>query len=455
MKTIPTRKRIPFLTDLLEIRQMTSDPMGFCQDIVKKYGDVCYVPIPGSKNYMIHDPEILREVLVTQAGKFSKSRLYRAMKRFLGEGLLTSDGSYHLQQRRLATPAFHKQRIQEYARVMVQCTCDEISTWKEEETVNISQAMTNITLQIVTHTLFGSAIGKDKLREVSENVSGLLEVSGHIFQNPLYLMCFEKDVEIPVVKKLYGLRDQLDEVILRIISDHRRTLQDDHSSLLAMLMTAKDEETGTTMTDVQLRDEVVTMFIAGHETTATALAWTWYMLGKNPDVEKKFYEEVKEKIGDRKPTAEDYQSLVFVRNVFKETLRLYPPAWTLARQATEDVDIQGFHFPKGSALCSILYIMHRKPEYFEYPDEFRPQRWEEERIKMLPRFAYFPFGGGHRMCIGEGFAWMEGILILAVVASQYRLELPAGFTTKINPVFTLRTKDAILMKVRKHFSSGS
>jgi cytochrome P450 len=449
MKKMPARKRIPLLTDLMEFRQMTTDPMGYCERMVEKYGDVCYVPIPGVKNYFIHDPEVIKEILVTQAGKFSKSRLYKAMKRFLGDGLLTSDGNYHKQQRKLATPAFHKQRIQDYAQAMIKCTEDEISSWKDGDRVNISQSMVNITLQIVTNTLFGSTVESDELKKISRVFGRLLDVSGHIFQNPIYLLCLEKNIKLPVIRELYSLTAEIDTIITSIISSYRISEIHDRHDLLSMLMNATDEETGVGMSDSQIRDEVMTIFLAGHETTATALSWAWYLLGTHPKIEATFYNEIKEKLNGRMPTADDYPVLPITKNIFKETLRLYPPAWTFAREADEDVMIQGYHFPQGSVLCSILYIMHRKEKYFDHPHSFIPQRWEKEEMNDLPRYVYFPFGAGSRMCIGEGFAWMEGIMILATIASKFRLTLPDNFKTTINPVFTLRPKDSILMKVRK------
>jgi len=427
---------------------MITDPLGFCCDKVNKYGDVCYVPIPGSRNYMIHDPEILREMLVTQSGKFKKSRLYRAMRNFLGDGLLTSNGSYHSQQRKLAAPAFHKQRIQEYARTMVTSTINEIRNWKDGDTINISQAMTNIALQIVTKTLFNSQLYSDRVERLSHRMRILLDTASDIFKNPIYLICLEKNIRIPVVNRIHTLRMEIDKELLHIVSSYRRSIED-KGDLLSMLIQAKDEETGIGMTDAQIRDEVMTMFLAGHETTATALSWTWYLLGTHPDVHKSFYAEIKEKIGSRIPSADDYPMLNYAKNIFKETLRLYPPAWTIAREVIEDVEIQGYHFPKDSALATVIYVMHRDKRYFDNPDDFVPQRWDDDNVKNLPKYVYFPFGGGNRMCIGEGFAWMEGIMILSTIASQFYLELIPGFTTTVKAAFTLRPKDSIMMKIKK------
>lgn len=446
MKKIPGRKRIPFLTDLLEFRQMTSDPLQFCKDKVDKYGDVCYVPIPGSKNYLIHDPELIREFLVTQSAKFNKSRLYRAMRTFLGDGLLTSNGAFHTQQRKLAAPAFHKQRIQEYSNTMVRCTLDELTSWKDGTTVDISQAMTRITLQIVTRTLFNSQLDEQAIAAMSDQVRTLLDTTGEIFKNPVYLFCLEKDIRLPIVERIYELRASIDKNLYSIIASYRKT-DKQTGDLLSMLIQAKDEETGIGMTDEQIRDEVMTMFLAGHETTATALCWTWYLLGTHPDIMESFCKEVAAL--ERTPGADDYNLLPLTRNIFKESLRLYPPAWTIAREVMEDVEIQGYHFRKGTALATVIYLMHRNKKYFDDPDAFIPQRWDEEKMKNLPKYVYFPFGGGNRMCIGEGFAWMEGVLILATIASRFRLTLPPNFRTKTYAAFTLRPADSIVMEVKR------
>ena len=449
MKAIPKRIRIPLITDIKEYRQLKKDAIGYFQNLVSKYGDVCYAPTNGIDSYYIHDPEVIKEVLITQSGKFKKSKYYRVMKKLLGEGLFTSEGDFHQRQRRLAAPAFHKERINGYSETMVQCCLEEIESWKDGEIINVSQSMVNITLQVVAQTLFGTGIPKSEIVHISKVVTELLQAATKIFENPFHIFCLEKNIGTSVIKRFTTLKTDLDKVILNVISSYRNNTGNAQKDLLAMLMQSVDAETGAAMSDEQIRDEVMTMFLAGHETTATALSWVWYLLGKHPDIKDTFYHEVKEKIGNRTPYANDYHSLDLAKNIFKESLRLYPPAWTLAREAVEDVQIQDYHFPRGSVLLSILYIIHRKPEYFESPDEFIPHRWSDESTKDLPRFAYFPFGGGNRMCIGEGFAWMEAVMIMATIACRFHLHLPEGFTTEPDPGFTLHPKRDIKMKVNK------
>lgn len=450
MKVIPHRKRIPLITDLLEFKIMTSNPINFSSNMVNKYGDVCHVPLPGVNNYFVHDPEVVKGILVTHASKFQKSRIYRALKMFLGEGLITTnDQSVHKQQRRLVAPAFHKQRIHEYSKAMVNCTLQEIANWKHEETINVTQAMANITIQVITQTMFGSHIGSETSDKISKKISELLHYSGRIFKNPAYFLFFEKDMRIPIIKKFYQIKDEVDKIIGDIIKLDRKKSNSDGNDFLSMLMNARDEDTGATMSDEQLRDEIMTMFVAGHETTSASLSWAWYLLGKNPEIDQLFYQEVKEKIGDKLPNADDYQLLSKTRNIFKETMRLYPPAWTIAREATEDVEIEGYHFPKGSVTVTLIYLMHRKECFYDKPDAFIPERWNAEKLKDLPKYAYFPFGGGNRMCIGEGFAWMEAVMILATIRSKFHLKLSPQFDTTVDPRFTLRTKDDIYMQANR------
>jgi cytochrome P450 len=449
MKPIPKRHLIPLITDLIEYRQAGKNTIAYTKKKIEKYGDVCEVSFTGIKNYFIHDPELIKEILTTQGPKMRRTYFFKAFRKFLGNGLFTSDGDFHKQQRKLIKPAFYPQMIEEYASIMVKCAGDETSTWEDGETVNINEAMTRITLQVITQTLFGSGLQKEVMTQVSENVKSSLETTNRILQNPFYVWCLINEIRIPIVRKFFKLRSELDKVIGEIISSYRKNGDMGKKDLLSMLMDARDEETGGGMSDGQVRDEVMTFFLAGHETTKVALTWTLYLIAKHPEIEKQFYGEVRTKIQDRLPKAGDYQSLSLTRNIFRESLRLYPPAWTFARAPLEDIEIQGYHFPKGCVLWTVTYLMHHNEKYFHDAEQFIPSRWDEEGIKEIPKYAWFPFGGGNRMCIGEGFAWMEGVLVLATIAGKFRLELPQGFTTEINPVFTLRPKDHVMMKVSR------
>ena len=295
--------------------------------------------------------------------------------------------------------------------------------------------------------MFGSGLDTSTIIDVEKMLSEVFTIMNKILVNPFYVYCLEKEIAIPLVKRFFLLKKSLHNVIDTIIASHQED-KVESKDLLTLLIETKDEDTGENMTIEQIRDEVLTFFIAGHETTSLAITWTLYSLCRYPEVSDKLYKEVSNNIKDRLPNATDYKELHYTRNVFKESLRMYPPAWTFAREPIEDVIIQDYFFPKGCTLWTITYLLHHDKKYFDDPEKFVPERWESESIKQIPKYAYFPFGGGNRMCIGEGFAWMEGILVLATIALKYKLILPAGFSTEIRPLFTLKTKDDIFLSVQ-------
>ena len=437
------------ITDVIEYRQAATDTIAYTRNLIAQYGDVCEASFTGIKNYMIHDPEVIKEILTVQGPNVKRTYLFRAFRKFLGDGLFTSDGESHKRQRRLIKPAFYPQRIEGYAAIMVQCANDEMDTWNDGDLININKAMTRITMQVITKTMFGAQLEKDKIEKVGKMMSESFGLMNDIVQNPFYTYCLIKGVKIPMVKKLLQLKAEVHEIIDGFIAAYRSGPQEGRNDLITMLMEARDEDTGEGMTDEHIRDEVLTFFLAGHETTTLALTWSWYMIGQHPEIGQKMYEEVKTVVNNRSPTAGDYHSMPVVKNIFKETLRLYPPAWTFARETMEDMVIKDYHFPKGAVLWTITYLVQRDGKYFHSPDEFIPDRWNEEKIKELPKYAYFPFGGGNRMCIGEGFAWMEGVLVLATIASRFKLQLQTGFTTAINPLFSLKTRENVMMTAQK------
>ncbi len=448
MKPIPTRKRIPIITDLLELPEMTRTPLGFCERMVRELGDVCAVPIPGAQNFMVHDTDVLQRVFVDEAASFKKSRLYQAMRKVIGIGLLTNDGEAHLQQRRLVAPAFHRARVHDYAAAMVENTLEEMERWEEGSEIDVQEEMSAITIRIITQTMFSSRVGARELRDMGKLVNDLLEAAAGVFKNPFALLCFENDVPLPSVRRIHELTRQVDERLRDIIASYRKADTAHQTDLLSMLMNAKDEETGAAMDDRQIRDEVITMFMAGHETTATALMWMWYVLSQNPQHRESAEREVDAVLSGRNPTADDYPHFEVTRNIFKETLRLYPPVWTFAREPLHDVEILGYRFPKGSVVCTITPILHHKARFFDRPDEFLPERWNDPAMKSLPRFAYVPFGAGNRMCIGEGFAWMEAMMIAATIIRHRRLVADKPIDASVRPLFTLRMQTPLRLKVQ-------
>ena len=371
-----------------------------------------------------------------------KGRGLQRAKRLLGEGLLTSENPLHTRQRRLAQPAFHKQRIASYASLMVDyAERHQRERWKDGQTLDVSQEMMHLTLAIVGKTLFDT----DTEREAEEVRAAL---SATMVSFTRFLMPFAELLDhlpLPSTRRFQEARSRLDTIIYRMI-DERRKSGADRGDLLSMLLMAQDEEgDGGGMTDEQLRDEAMTIFLAGHETTANALTWTWYLLSQHPEVETRLHEEVDSVLAGRRPTVEDLPRLSYTEMVLAEAMRLYPPAWVLGRRALKDYEVGGYRVPAGSLVIMSQYVTHRDERFFPDPLRFDPERWTPEAKAARPQFSYFPFGGGPRRCIGDGFAWMEGILVIATLAQSWRMRLVPGHPVELRPVVTLRPKHGMRM----------
>jgi cytochrome P450 len=412
------------------------DPLAFFTHCAKTYGDITGMRYFNFRVFFINHPDFIEDVLVNNARKFHKGRVLQANKGVFGEGLLTSEGSFWLRQRRLAQPAFHRARIATYAETMVQYTQRLLDSWHDGEERDIHEEMMRVTLQIVGKTLFDADVAKDA-QEVGQSLELLMELSAD----------FGKAIMIPEwVPTLHNLRKRrairkLDKIIYRIIEERRKS-ERDTGDLLSMLLAARDDD-GSRMTDKQLRDESITLFLAGHETTANALSWTWWLLAQNPEAENKLHAELDSLLAGRVPTLDDVPKLKYTEQVLTESLRLYPPAWGTARIAMEDHEIGGYHIPKGAGVSLTQWTMHRDPRWFTNPEVFRPERWEDGLAKRLPRFAYFPFGGGPRQCIGNTFALMEATLVLATIARKFRFRLVVGHPVVPLPSITLRPRHGI------------
>lgn len=419
-----------------QLGQVRRDPLAFFTHCAKTYGDITGMRYFNFRVFFINNPDYIEDVLVNNARKFHKGRVLQANKGVFGEGLLTSEGSFWLRQRRLAQPAFHRARIATYAETMVQYTERLLGSWRDGEERDIHEEMMRVTLQIVGKTLFDADVAKDA-QEVGQSLELLMELSAD----------FGKAIMIPEwVPTLHNLRKtrairKLDKIIYRIIEERRKSDRDT-GDLLSMLLAARDDD-GSRMTDKQLRDESITLFLAGHETTANALSWTWWLLAQNPEAGNKLHAELDSLLGGRAPTLDDVPKLKYTEQVLTESLRLYPPAWGTARIAMEDHEIGGYHIPKGAGVSLTQWTMHRDPRWFTDPEIFRPERWEDGLAKRLPRFAYFPFGGGPRQCIGNTFALMEATLVLATIAQKFRFRLVAGHPVVPLPSITLRPRHGI------------
>jgi cytochrome P450 len=418
-----------------QLYQFRRDPLTFLARLAREYGDVARCKAGPQSIYLISHPDYVRDVLVTHNARFKKGRALQRAKRLLGEGLLTSEGDFWRRQRRLAQPAFHRERIAAYARVMVEYAEQTSASWHDGRALDISSEMMRLTLAVVGKTLFDAEVESD-----ADEVGAALTEVMNLFD---YLMLpFSELLEklpLPPQRRFLRARAKLDSVIYRIIEERRREGRD-RGDLLSTLLHAVDEEGDRTgMTDEQLRDEVMTLFLAGHETTANALTWAFYLLAQNPEAESRLHEELDAVLeGGRPPNAEDYAALRYTEMVVSETMRLYPPAWAVGRLALEDHEVGGFAIPRGSLVLLSQYVTHRDPRFFPDPERFDPERWTPEARSARPQFSYFPFGGGPRRCIGEGFAWTEAVLILATLARRWRLRLIPGRTVEAQARITLR-----------------
>jgi cytochrome P450 len=366
-------------------------------------------------------------------------------KRLLGEGLLTSEGDFHRRQRRIAQPAFHRDRIASYAEKMVEYAARTRERWTDGATVDIHQEMMRLTLAIVARTLFDADVNAEA-DEIGSALGDIMGLFGFLlFPFSEYL----EKLPLPPVRRMERARERLDRIVYRII-DERRASGKDHGDLLSILLRATDlEGDGTGMTNEQLRDECLTLFLAGHETTANLLTWTWYLLSQNPEVERRFHEEVDTVLAGGLPTAADFPRLPFTEMVLAESMRLYPPAWSVARLNFEPYSLGPYHFPPRTLFVMVEYLMNRDVRWFPEPESFRPERWTPEQKAARPKFVSFPFGGGPRQCIGEGFAWMEGVLLLAALGQQWRMRLDPGQRVAIQPQITLRPKYGMRMRLER------
>jgi len=414
------------------------NPIALFEYLSRTYGRMAHYRLGFSQIVFVNEPDFIQEILINQAQHFIKERTQRRMKILLGEGLITSDGEVHRRQRRIAAPAFHKQRIQAYGAVMVDRAAHMRSQWKANQPLDVASQMMHLTLQVVARTLFNTDVTEDVL-QINEQVNVIMQLYNYLIALPraeAYLQW-----PLPGLIRFRRARATLDKVVQRMIADHRRDGVD-RGDLLSMLLRSRDEETDHSgMSDEQLRDEVLTIFLAGYETVANALTWTWYLLSQNPDAESRLHAEIDAVLGDeRLPTLEDLPGLRYAEMVFAESMRLYPPAWAMGRQSTAEVELGPYRFPAGTYFFFSQYIIQRSAEYFPDPLRFDPNRFSPENKAGRPRFAYFPFGGGGRQCIGEAFAWMEGVLMLTTIAQRWRLRFVAGQAVDVQPKITLRPK---------------
>jgi cytochrome P450 len=432
----PGPKGSPVLGNLREFRD---DRLRYMRELASTYGDVVYLKLLRGEAFLLAHPDAIEEVLVKKKRSFRKARGTRALAPLLGNGLLVSEGDFWRRQRRLAQPAFHKERIGAYGAIMTEAGDRMLAGWKAGVPIDARLEMMRVTLDVAGRTLFNA----DVLDEASTVGDSLEMALAHFdwwsasgFLVPLW-MPFKPN------RRFWRARRELDKIVYDIIRE-RRAGGDDPGDLLSMLLSARDED-GSGMSDQQVRDEVMTLLLAGHETTANALTWAFVLLAQHPDVDARLAAEARRVAPDRNPTPADVPQLAYADMVVKEVLRLYPPAWIINYEATEDTTISGYPIRRGTTVFLSQWVTHRDPRWFPEPDSFRPERWGTAEIKQMPHFAYFPFGGGERMCIGRSFALLEAALLLAQISARYRLVLQSGQEVAPEPSVTLRPRGPVCM----------
>jgi cytochrome P450 len=435
----PLAPGLPFFGNSLPYLR---DPLRFLAAMRKTHGDVVRLAIGPIKMTLISHPDLVEDVLVTQNRLFQKDRFLQVLRPVLGDGLLSSEGDFWRRQRRLAQPAFHRDRIAAYGGIMVDRASRLAGQWRDGDVRDVHKDMMRLTLEIVAETLFGAQVG-----DHAEDVGDALEAVLTAVTDPLELFLpILKRLPTPQRRRFHRAIAKLDSILYGVVEGRRRNGAAETSDLLSMLLHAQDDD-GTRMSDKQLRDECMTLFLAGHETTALNLSWTWLLLSQHPHVDAKLARERREVLGDRPATFADLPNLRYTGHVIAESLRMYPPAWSMGREAREDVDLGGYRVPRGGQVWFCPWAIQRDERWFDDPEAFRPERWEGDLAKRIPRYAYFPFGGGPRFCIGQAFAQMEAVLLLATLARTFRAEVQPRPAVVPFPSVTLRPKRGLRVRL--------
>ena len=424
-------RRTPPVAAGRNLRHLVRDPLGYFSAITAEYGDiVCYRPAPDTA-YLINHPDFVRHVLVDNNRNYSKeTHTNQVFNKVVAEGLLTTEGDTWRRQRRMMQPAFHRTRLELMDRMIAEATESLLKEWRAAlalgQAVDIARDMAALTLTVTTRALFGVSLG-DEVRQIGDMVNRAVAL-----------------LEKPSDPRVKQSMDELDEVVYRIIEQRRRDFQDG-GDLLSSMILARDSDTGQAMSNEQLRNQVMTLMLAGYETTASALTWTWYLLSQNPDAFTRLQVEARNILGGRAPEYTDLDHLSFTRQVLNEGMRLYPPAWTLGRRALGEDEIGGYYIAPGTTIAICLYTLHRHPGFWESPDAFDPDRFSPERSAARHKFAFIPFGAGPRQCIGNTFGLMEASLVLAHIAQNFILRLAPGVEARPQAVFVLRSARELMM----------
>jgi cytochrome P450 len=438
MKPCPPGPKVGLLEGYL-LATRRRDPLDFLLNVAREYGDIAHFQIGGRRIFLLNHPDYIKGAVTSHYEHFSKTRRGRQGRHFLGQGLITSEGQYHRQQRRLIRPAFYRPQLLTHAVVMVEQAVLFRERWQHGEALDFALEMKRLTLAIISKVLFDTRT-EAEADEIGEAVTQVLS-QFKPFGVPYGAWLGR--LPLPGARRARRAEARLNAIIHAIIKEHRQSGRE-RDDMLSELMRAEDEEKRR-MTDEQLRDEMMTLFLAGHESLANALAWTWYLLAQHPEVQAKLHAELDATLPSGPPTFADLRRLRYTGMVFAEAMRLYPPAWTLARFLTSDYEVGGYVLPAGAVVLLSQYVMHRDPRFFPDPTRFDPLRWTPEGIAERPAYSYFPFGAGVRRCLGDNFALLEGILLLATLAQRGRVRLGSSRAVEAEPVVTLRPKGGMML----------
>jgi cytochrome P450 len=423
-------------------RVRPANPILLFQQLARDYGDIVHYKLAWNHIVFLNHPDYIREVLVVQNDNFVKERTVRRSKMLLGEGMITAEAALHRMQRQVAQPAFHRQRIPQYASTMVREAARVRDAWRDGEQRDIATDMMHLTLSIVAETLFATDL-REEVHELADAINRIMGLYNFLVMLPAAEWLVH--VRPPGLAAFVRARKRIDRVVCRMIEAHRRE-HSDTGSLLDMMLAASPDRSAES--EQSLRDQVITIFLAGYETVANALIWTWYLLSQNPECERRFHQEIDRELQRRLPTFDDIPRLRYVEMVLAESMRLYPPAWAMGRYALSDFQLGEYFLPAKTTLLMSQFVLHRDERFFPDPLRFDPERFTPEAKLRRTKFTYFPFGAGVRQCIGESFAWMEGVLLLATLGQKWKLKLVPEHKVEPEPLITLRPKYGMKMIVK-------
>lgn len=428
---------------LISFRQ---NPINFLEKLSGKYGDITRFKLGNQNIILLNKPELIKDVFVTNHHKFIKSKGLQLAKNVLGEGLLTSEHELHTRQRKMIQPSFSAKKISYYSDIMAEYTLKYKDSLKDGDEKDMSSEMMSLTLDIACKTLFDADVKFD-IKKLQDSLYLLIEMFEEV-TNPFYYIL--KDTNLPKYKRFHEAKEYVNTIILKMIKERRGNSQN-RNDLLSTMLNAQDEDdiNKKGMSDTQIKDETLTLFMAGHETTANLLTWTLYLISQNARVEAKIIQEINTVLGERVPNYEDLHNLKYLKMVLTESMRLFPPAWIIGRINTEDHILDNYYIPKNTAILASQYIIHRDPRFYKSPLKFIPERWNEDIKENVPKYAYFPFGTGPRVCIGEQFAWAEGLIALSILLRKWKFVLSKDQKIDVKPLITMRPKYGMKMIIKE------